>query len=447
LLPRKPVVFSGPNDAALLSDEENVLLTTTSNFNRCLTKGYISPNEISVIIFLTTSNTDTGHSTVLKSFSKKNAKQRIVGLVELGLQDVHNASDLKSQLDVLEALYDMPVFMSKDLLAMNAYGEEIAVETFPYSPKNLNPIERNIWKHLNDLSDFLQDTNLATVSESISKLRAVVLWAAEILTTFGLWSFSLMQENIQNTLSQMLKKENNLFVVLAIQTCKTQFDFLQKLVDNQPKTQSLHSCLMDEMLEKLVPYQVLGKSEQDINEHEIAVNLPPNKHVLCENVVQAYLNKQSIGNSTSFKGPEVVKKQIQKLKDKSRFNCIVVTRSNALAKMLSKLINSMSARNAKYSFIKCGCVVQAKNDCTEDEERTESVLQAVRQGMVNVIVTTANQFADLFLTTFNVLIYFGIPSSYGDFYWIKNKVKGFAPKLMFVFNSAHSSKMECNLQV
>ena len=442
-MPRKPVVFPDLNDAALLmSGQENVLLISTNNFNECLIKGHIHANKISVVLLLTTLNTTaTNHRTILKSLSKNHAKQRIIGLVELRLQDIHNASDLKSQLDTLEATYNMPVFMSKDVLAMNAYGEEITVQTFQYSPKNLSSIERNVWKVLNETSDFLKDINRPIVSQSLQKLRAVVLWSVEVLTTFGLWSFDLMQEHIQNTLSLMFEKESNKFVALAIQTCKTQFDFVQKLVNKESKTQPLHSRLMNEILEKLTPYQVLGNttipgSEQDITEQ-----------TSCADVVETSLNKQPTGNSTSSSGPGVVLKRIQKLKDKSRFNCIIVTRSNALAKMLSKLINYMSVCNAKYNFIKCGCVIQAKDDSPEDEERTESVLQAVLQGMVNVIVTTVNQFADLFLTTFNVLIYFGIPSTYEEYYKIKHKIKGFQPKLMFVFNSNRSLKMERNLQV
>ncbi len=243
---------------------------------------HIHANNISVVILLTTLKTITiEHPTILKSLSKEYGKLRIIRLIELRLQDIHTASGLKTQLDYLETTYDLPIFMSKDVLAMNAYGEEITVETLPYSARNLSTIERKVWKLLNEMSNFLQVMNVAEVSKSIQKVRAVVLWAVEVLIMFGVWSFNFMLDRIQNTLSGMLKKENNAFVVLAIQACRTQFDVVQKLVNSQSKTPPGHSRLMYEIFDKLIPYQVLcnttiagGEEEVHISEHEVGADLP-----------------------------------------------------------------------------------------------------------------------------------------------------------------------------
>ena len=482
LLPRKPVVFPiDVNEASLPHQEDqNVLLMSTNNFNHCLTNMHIHANNISVVILLTTLKTITiEHPTILKSLSKEYGKLRIIRLIELRLQDIHTTSSLKTQLDYLETTYDLPIFMSKDVLAMNAYGEEITVETLPYSARNLSTIERKVWKLLNEMSNFLQVMNVAEVSKSIQKVRAVVLWAVEVLIMFGVWSFNFMLDRIQNTLSGMLKKENNAFVVLAIQACRTQFDVVQKLVNSQSKTPPGHSRLMYEIFDKLIPYQVLcnttiagGEEEVHISEHEVGADLPTeqkpcdmqdtkfghdnlvdkssfgeNKDEAGHNEKKSSLCKESLRNSVSLNRPGIVQKRIEKLKDKSQFYCIIITRSNSIAKMLSKLINYMSVGNEKYSFMKCGCVIQSKNGSPEEEERTESVLQAVLQGMVNIVVTTLDLFSDLSLTTFNVLVYFGTPSSYEDYYKIKHKIKGLAPKLMLVFNYDRSEEMERNLQV
>ena len=482
LLPRKPIVFPNLNEAASLPYEENqdVVLMSTNNFHECLAKGYMHANNISVVILLTTLKTITiDHSTIL-TLSKEDAKPRIIRLVELDLHDIHNAADLKTQLDYLEAIYDLPIFMSKDVLAMNACGEEIVVETVPYSPKNLSLIERNVWKLLNEISDFVQDMNIVEVSKSVQKVGAIVLWAVEVLTIFGLWSLNFMLEHIQNTLSVMLNKESNAFVALAIEACKTRFDLVQKLVNSQSKTPPIHSSLMYEIFEKLTPYQVLCNTttaEQGIEngEHEADVtseqkpcvtdvqtgqsakfeedsladksSLYESEEETAHSETNSSLDQKSMRNNESLNGPPVLEKRIQKLRNKSQFYCIIITRSNSFAKMLSKLINYMSACNAKYSFMKSGCVIQSKNGSREEEERTESVLQAVLQGMVNIVVTTVDLFSDLSLTTFNVLVYFGTPSNYEEYYQIKHKIKGLAPKLMLVFNDDRSEEMERNLQV
>ncbi|CAB3991065.1 endoribonuclease Dicer-like, partial [Paramuricea clavata] len=481
LLPRKPVVFPSLNDAASLPHEVNqdVVLMSTNNFHECLAKGYMHANNISVVILLTTLRTIARDHPTILTLSKEDAKPRIIGLVELDLHDIHNATDLKIQLDYLEEIYDLPIFMSKDVLAMNAFGEEIAVETVPYSPKNLSPIERNVWKLLYEISDFLQDMNIAEVSKSIQKVRAVVLWAVKVLTIFGLWSLNFMLEHIQNTLSGMLNKENNAFVALAIEACKTRFELVQKLVNSQSKA-PIHSSLMYEIFEKLTPYQVLCNTttaEQgvEIGEHEADVtskqkpcvtdvqteqstkfeedsladksSLYESEEETAHSETNSSLDQESMRNNESLNGPPVLEKRIQKLRNKSQFYCIIITRSNSFAKMLSKLINYMSTCNAKYSFMKSGCVIQSKNGSREEEERTESVLQAVLQGMVNIVVTTVDLFSDLSLTTFNVLVYFGTPSSYEEYYQIKHKIKGLAPKLMLVFNEDRSDEMKSNLQV
>jgi hypothetical protein len=322
--------------------------------------------------------------------------------------------------------------------------------------------------------------NIAQVSKSVQKVRAVVLWAVEVLIIFGLWSLNFMLEHIQNTLSVMLNKESNAFVALAIEACKTRFDLVQKLVNSQSKTPPIHSSLMYEIFEKLTPYQVLCNTttaEQGVEngEHEADVtseqkpcvtdvqtgqsakfeedsladksSLYESEEETAHSETNSSLDQESMRNNESLNGPPVLEKRIQKLRNKSQFYCIIITRSNSFAKMLSKLINYMSACNAKYSFMKSGCVIQSKNGSREEEERTESVLQAVLQGMVNIVVTTVDLFSDLSLTTFNVLVYFGTPSNYEEYYQIKHKIKGLAPKLMLVFNDDRSEEMERNLQV
>ncbi|XP_028398652.1 endoribonuclease Dicer-like [Dendronephthya gigantea] len=482
LMPQKPVLSL--NKASRLSQETNygILLTSANHFEDHLSSGYVCANEISVIILLTTLQAATAIQTkpkFLEMLCNEHAKPRIIAMVQLDLCEIYNALDLRTELEYFESTYDLQIFISNDLLAMNAFGEEISVEMIPFSPKNLNKIEIKVWRILKDISNFLQDVNVPVVSKSVETVRSIVSWAVKILTMFGLWSLSFTLETIQNTLSKLLSKENDQLVVLAIEMCKRSFDNVQKFNLDQSGLKPAHSRLMYEILDQLIPYKVLCKLPAIIeNESDLGLSgeqKPSASDIEIEKWQTFTEDCEGEGNSsgkvvdnkchpaeekdTNFqhKGatidnsfsshPEVVKKQLQKLKTKSQFHCIIVTKSNSHARMLSKLINYMSCSNQKYGFLKSGCVIHSKNGNPDEEERTESVLQAVLQGMVNILVTTLELCADLSLTTFNVLIYFGVPGSYEEFYNIKHKIKGLAPKLMLVFDDDKSNKCERNLKV
>ena len=481
LLPRKPVVFPNLCKATLpCHKNQNVLVISSNDFKHCLMNKHINTSEVSVVMYLSTLNTITkNYSPILKMLCKKHVKQRIVTLIQLALSDVNTASDLRTKLELLERTYNLPIFMSKDVLAMNAYGEEIVVKTLPYNAKGLTPIERKIWKILNETSGFLQDINIAEISKTIRKVRAVVLWAIEVLLMFGLWSLSFMFELIQNTLLELLNKENNIFVQLAIEACRTQFDLIQKIVKDQSKAPAIHSCLIHEIFDSLSAYKELCNTSSSIGEHGVEIDhdneddggiYEQASFSSAEQTVQrrcvladenSSCNSQEEDNTRSDTSPFIqkgsmgsvqdmlflIEKRLQKLKNKSQFHCIIVTKSNNIARILSKLINYMSVCNQKYSFIKCGCAIQPRDGNLEEIERTESVLQAVIQGMVNIIVTTVDLVSDLSLTTFNVLMFFGIPSSYAEYYKLKYKVKGLAAKLMLVFNDDHSVRCQKNLEV
>ena len=478
-MPRKPNVFPSFKEAASLPHEENrnVLVVSINNFHLYTTKGYIQAIDISVVILLTTMRTlSIDHSTILKTLHGDYPRPRKIAMVEIDLRDIYDPFELKTQLDFLEEIYDLPIFMSKDVLAMNAYGEEVMVATFAYSPRNLNPIERNVWKVLNDFLDFLQDMDVAEVYQPILKIRALILLTLDVLTTYGLWSFSFILEDILHTLSVMCRNEIQVFTLLAVTACKTQFEFIQEMINSQSKkAQPIHSYVMYEILDHLTPYQALcntgpasSEDELETYEHELGQDLSSEQKACVTNqqtkqegkfkdcsrferkdeigqMSEKCQRKESNGNSVHSQKLKGVEKQVQKLKDKSQFHCIIVTNSSNFARMLSRVINYMSACNDKYSFMKSGYVTQPNSP--EEEERTESVLQAVLQGMVNIVVTTKDLLSDLALTTFNVLVYFGTPSSYEEFYRMKQKIKGLAPKLMLVFNDDLSVGVKRKLQV
>ena len=469
-------MFPSHKEAALLQNEaKNVLVLSMDNSHLYITKEYIHASDISVVILLTTMKTFTiDHSTILKALQNDYTRARKITLVEIDLRDIYDAFELQIQLDYLEQVYDSPIFMSKDVLAMNAYGEEITVETVAYSLRNLNPIERNVRKVLKDFLDFLQDMNVSGVGPPPSKVTAVILLALDVLTKFGLWSFGSMIEGILHTLSVMFQNENHEFIVLAVKACKTQFEFIQEMIKSQSKAQPIHSRLIYEILDKLTPYQALcntasasREDEPETDEDRLDQALPGEQKPCAPNerTGEGQLNGCSICKSKDEAGPACekckpnesneysvhlqklkgVEKQVQKLKEKSKFHCIIATQSDSFARMLSRLINYMSACNEKYSFMKCGYVTQPHSP--EEEERTESVLQAVIQGMVNIVVTTRDLVSDLALTTFNVLVYFGTPSSYEEYYQMKHKIKGLAAKLMLVFSDELSEEVKRNLQV
>lgn len=483
LMPRKPVFSLNSHEAPRSSQQKDysILLTSANHFEDCLTRGYICANEISVIIVLTTLKAATVvHSKprFLEMLCKERAKPRIIAMVQLDLCDISNALDVRTKLDHLETTYDLPILISNDLLAMNAFSEEIAVRIILFSPRNLNPIEMKVWKNLKDISNFLRDVNIPKISKSIETVRSVISWAIKVLTMFGLWSLSFMLENIQSTLSKLLSMENDWFLVLAVEMCKTSFEYVRKFNPDQSGPQPMHSWLMYEILDQLIPYKVLCKLPAT-GENEIGAGLSgeqkpsasdietePGQKIKESCVADSNSSSESIdrldsrkekdknfqwksstGNNSLSGQPEIVKKQLQKLKTKSQFHCIIVTKSNRHARMLSKLINYMSCFNEKYGFLKSGCVIHSKNGCPDEEERTESVLQAVLQGMLNIIVTTLDLCADLTLTTFNVLIYFGVPDSYREYYQIKHKIKGLAPKLILVYDDDKSIKCERTLKV
>ena len=478
LLPKKPVIFPSLDEAARLPHlwKHNVILTTTNRLQHCIRMGYMHTENISVVILLTTlTNTTNGHNppAVLESL-RKDVKPRIIGLMQLSLCDISTASDLKLQLELIEASFDLPVYMSKNLLAMNAFGEEIGVQLLPYSSKNVNPTERVICKNLMEMSDFFHDLSVIEISESIGKLQVILAWSIEVLTIYGLWSFSFTLECIQNTLSRMLSKENHPCGLLAIETCITQFHVVQKLVSTQQAVPVSHSRVISEILERLAPYQAYCNVPTTLGECEAGVSLPSEQmaremetgqgvgRVACDEGLQV---KASLckgkdeaddqreeksgrnGNDTSSNKHDFVEKRVEKLNDRTRFRCMIVTRSKAFARMLSKLINYVSSCNEKFSFLKSGCVILSRNASPEEEERTESVLQAVLQGIVNTAVTTLEYFPDLSLTTFNVIVYFGLPATYQEYFQMKNKIRGLRPKLMLLFHEDFLTKCKENLQV
>lgn len=462
LLPKKPLVFPNSNEAASLPHSQNVLLISMDTFKQCLTKRYMHARNISVVILLGTLKTLTiDHGRILQTLAKESEKPRIIGLVAMSLHDVQHASQLKAELLHLEAIYCLPVLMSTDVLAMNAYGDEIVVETVFYGPENLNPIERTIWEHLDEISDFLQSMKVKKVFKCIEKIRAVVVWGVEVLTVFGLWSFDSIVERILNTLSAMLSKENNALVRLAIEACKTQFMCVEKLINSQSSEPHVHSRLMCDIFDKLAPYKALcktntNKQRVETGEFESDADLPSEEKTCVSGIETepgARFIKDTMGenvlvpsrNYASMSKPPVLEKK--KLGDRSQFFCIIVTRSNSFAKILSKLINYTSVCNKNYSFMKSGCVIQSANETSEEVERTENVLQAVLQGMINIIVTTRDLLTDLSLTTCNLLVYFDKPSGYEDYYRVKHKIRGIAPKLVLVFSSDSFAEMKRKLQV
>lgn len=432
-----------PNfDKTPLSTENNskVLLMSFKYFLDCLLQGNINACDLSVVLILTTVfNHSYIDSDAFQKFRDSLPHVRIIVTVELRLCNIHNASKLKSQLVHIENIYKLPIFMSKDVLAMNDFGEEIIVKTLSNDQNNFHEIEKNTFQKLNYILNILCDIVIGEM-KLIMELRSVVLLAIDVFITLGLKRFFFMMDIVQNTFSNILDKEKDMYGRLAVHCCQTQFDYIEKLARQYKMA---NSFIIDDVLKELIPYKTLSFIHKSCCEGENAEEIQQERAKIEESKSEKMKNWSLFGLSDVH-----LERQFEKIKDKTLFRCIVVTRTNAIARSLSQMINMMASTDEKINFLKAGFAVQRKTvSSLDEEERTESVLQAVYEGTINVLVTTVDLMSNISLTTFNILVYFGLPSSYEEYYHLKRKVRGLAPKLILISKGDGLPQKHSKLQV
>ena len=115
--------------------------------------------------------------------------------------------------------------------------------------------------------------------------------------------------------------------------------------------------------------------------------------------------------------------------------------------MLSKQINYLSSSNKKYIFLKAGCITQSRRKTPDAEDKNQQLLSALKQGVINIIVTTKDSLCDLVISWCNVLVHFGMPDSYAMYFNVKQSVRGVAAKFVVVLPEKQLASCVRNLQV
>ena len=370
-------------------------------------------------------------------FHSEIVRPRIVGLIQVMLTEISNALDLKEHFDLIESMFGFPLHLSSDCFAMNNFGEEIPVETLVYDENLSDTSTAQIHKILKDLLTFLCDVNMPELSKFFQKFKAIVAWLIEVLVIFGLWNFKYKFKSILKTLESLQTKE---WDSLVSQFCKSQFELIEVLVNStlSVPTLDVHSQLMYNICNILAPYQeILCETPSIPKDSQDATD--------GQNCCDADCTTQEIKPDERY--PAILEVKLAKLKPKTRFRCVIITRRTSFAKMLSKQINYLSSSNEKYIFLKAGCITQSRSKTPDAEVKNQQILSALQQGVINIIVTTKDLLCDLVITWCNVLVHFGMPDSYAMYCNVKQNVRGIAAKFVVVLPEKQLASCVRNLQV
>ena len=450
-LPDEPITYFEnqprlqPSLQSLISGDrcQNTLVTSSDILLRWLSDGCLKAEDISLVIlnFCTSLHLyvdkDCLFKRVLALFHSEIVRPRIVGLIQVTLTEISNALDLKEHFDLIESTFGFPLHLSSDCFAMNNFGEEIPVETLVYDKNLSDTSTAQIHKILKDLFTFLCDVNMPELSNFFQKFKATVAWLVEVLVIFGLWNFKYKFKNILKNLASLQTKEGDSLGVLVSQFCKSQFELIEVLVNStlSVPTLDVHSQLMYNICNILVPYQ------------EIICQTPKDSKVATDGQNCCDADCTSQESKPDEKYPAILEVKLAKLKPKIWFRCVIITRRTSFAKMLSKQINYLSSSNKKYIFLKAGCITQSRRKTPDAEDKNQQLLSALKQGVINIIVTTKDSLCDLVISWCNVLVHFGMPDSYAMYFNVKQSVRGIAAKFVVVLPEKQLASYVRNLQV